>query len=256
MLFFYALVIIRLRTVRTNPLNAGLASGNIKVSFGKEGNGVKKKIKGMLLSDRFVIILGLVLVPLISFIFISVSEESPLYTSISRIAWVHGRWLSTFLWALAVMGSVTWLTYRTVNIGPLPERSKRVYMLCQGVNILLVFVGCIIFPAKESVEAVRLVNYIHDYLTIFAWATYGIGLFAYSLMLRRYDRFLGFLGVGLMSFITLSSVFFVKQVIDPTTYVGASAVSEVYIINALFIYLVVMYVAERYSHLLHSEAKT
>ena len=207
---------------------------------------MKEKIKGIIVSDRFVIILGLVIVPLVSFIFIGISEESPLYTSISRIAWVHGRWLSTFVWALVVMSSVMWLTYRTVKIGPLSERAKRVYMFTQGVNIVLVFVGCILFPAKEGVEAVRLVNYIHDYLTIFAWAMYGIGLFAYSLILRRYDRFLGFLGLGLMSFIVLSSVFFIKQVIDPTTYVGASAVSEVYIINALFIYLVVMYVAERY----------
>lgn len=207
---------------------------------------MKEKIKGIIISDRFVIILGLVIVPLVSFIFIGISEESPLYTSISRIAWVHGRWLSTFVWAIVVMSSVMWLTYRTVKIGPLSERAKRVYMLTQGVNIVLVFVGCILFPAKEGVEAVRLVNYIHDYLTILAWAMYGIGLFAYSLILRRYDRFLGFLGLGLMSFIVLSSVFFIKQVIDPTTYVGASAVSEVYIINALFIYLVVMYVAERY----------
>ena len=59
---------------------------------------MKKKLKRIIYSDRFVVLLGLVIVPLISFIFIGVSEESPLYTSISRIAWVHGRWLSTFVW--------------------------------------------------------------------------------------------------------------------------------------------------------------
>ena len=205
---------------------------------------MKKKLKRILYSDRFVILLGLVIVPLISYIFISVSEESPLYTSISRIAWVHGRWFSTFLWSLTVMSAVLWLTYLVVQRCPLTDRSKRIYMLCQSVNILLVFIGCIIFPAKAGVDTVKLVNYIHDYLTIGAWAMYGIGLVFYSIAVWRKDPFLGFLGICLMSFIVLSSVFFIRQVIDPTSYVGASAVSEVYIINALFIFLVVTYVAQ------------
>ena len=214
---------------------------------------MKEKIKRVVFSDRFVIILGLVVVPLISFIFIGISGESPLYTSISRIAWVHGRWLSTFVWALTVMGAVLLLTYRMVSIGPLSDRSKRVYLICQSINIFLVFIGCIIFPAKEGTELIKLVNYVHDYLTIGAWALYGIGLLVYSMLVKRKDSFLGFLGICLMSFIILSSVFFIRQVVDPTSYVGASAVSEVYIINALFIYLVVMYVAEELRNNEHTE---
>lgn len=206
---------------------------------------MKKKLKRILYSDRFAILLGLVIVPIISFIFISVSEESPLYTSISRIAWVHGKWFSTFTWSVIVMSAISWLTYLVVNSGPLGARSKRIFMICQSINILLVFVGCILFPAKAGMESVKFVNYIHDYLTIGAWAMYGIGLIFYSIAVRRKDSFLGFLGICLMSFIVLSSVFFIRQVIDPASYVGASAVSEVYIINALFIYLVVMYVAQK-----------
>ena len=206
---------------------------------------MKGRIKRMLYSDRFVVILGLIIVPLISFILITVSDESPLYTSISRIAWVHGEWLATFVWALTVMLAVIWITYRMVWCGPLNGREKRAYLLWQSVNIVLVFVGCIIFPAKGGDELVTFFNYVHDYLTIAAWAMYGIGLLVYSLLLRRSDRFLGFFGVGLMSFIILSSAFFIKRVIDPESYVGASAVSEVYVINSLFIYLVVMYIAER-----------
>ena len=208
---------------------------------------VKDNLKKILYSDRFVIILGLIVVPIFSFILITVSEESPLYTSISRIAWVHGKWFATFVWALIVMGAVTWITYRMVFVGPLSERSKKIFLLCQSVNIALVFIGCIIFPAKDGTELVRLVNYLHDYLTIAAWAMYGIGLLVYSFMLKKHDAFLGFLGVGLMSFVILSSSFFINNVIDPSSYVGASAVSEVYIINSLFIYLVVMYVAEKLS---------
>ena len=208
---------------------------------------MKNRIKKILYSDRFVIILGLIIVPLISFMLITISEESPLYTSISRIAWVHGEWLATFVWATVVMLAIAWLTYRMVDVGPLPERSKNIFLICQSVNIVLVFLGCVIFPAKDGTELVRFVNYLHDYLTIAAWALYGIGLFVYSILLLRHDRFLGFLGVGLMSFVIFSSFFFISRVVDPTSYVGASAVSEVYIINSLFIYLVVTYTAERFT---------
>ena len=206
---------------------------------------MKDKIRRLLYSDRFIIILGLIVVPLFSFVLITVSEESPLYTSISRIAWVHDKWFATFIWALVLMCAVLWITYRMVDIGPLSIKAKRTFLFAQSVNIILVFVGCILFPAKDGTELVRLVNYLHDYLTIAAWAFYGIGLLVYSFMLKRYDRYLGFLGVGLMSFIIFSSAFFISRVVDPTSYVGASAVSEVYIINSLFIYLVVMYVTER-----------
>ncbi len=210
---------------------------------------MKGKIRKMLYSDRFVIVLGLVIVPFLSFMLITVSEESPLYTSISRIAWIHGKWFATFMWALIVMGAVIWLTYRTIEEGPLNERIKMSLIFYQTLNIILVFIGCIIFPAKGSAEIVKFVNYVHDYLTIIAWVLYGIGLFVYSVLLRRYDRFLGFVGIGLMSFIIISSAFFIYQVIDPSSYVGASAVSEVYIINSLFIYLVVMYLLERIKHI-------
>lgn len=203
------------------------------------------RIKKILYSDRFVIILGLIIVPIASFILISISEESPLYTSISRIAWIHGEWFATFVWALVLMSAITWITYRMVEIGPLNGRTKKIYVLCQTVNILLVFIGCLVFPAKDGIEFVKFANYIHDYLTIVAWALYGIGLMVYSIHLRRYDKFLGFLGIGLMSFVIFSSMFFISRVVDPESYVGASAVSEVYIINSLLIYLVVMYVVER-----------
>ncbi len=206
---------------------------------------MKEKIRKIIYSTRFIIILGLIIVPISSFILITVSNESPLYTSISRIAWINGHWFATFVWAVIIMLSITWITYRMTEIGPLDTKNKRIFETYQLMNIILVFIGCVIFPAKPNPESAKFIHYIHDYLTIFAWVLYGIGLISYSLLIRKKDKLLGFLGLGLMSFIVFSSLFFVKRVIDPTSYVGASAVSEVYIINSLFIYLVVMYVAEK-----------
>lgn len=198
----------------------------------------------MIKKTEFIVLLGLVFVPAISFLFITISPESPLYTSISRIAWVHDRWLSTFLWATVVMGTIVWLTYKLIKIGPMEERSKRIFFIIQLISICLVFVGCLLFPAKPNPETVKFVHYMHDYLTAIAWAMYGIGLIVYSIIIGRKNKFLGFMGCSIMVFVVFSSLFFLRQVIDPTTYVGASAVSEVYIINSLLIYLVVMYVLE------------
>ena len=210
----------------------------------RKGRKMREKLKKITHSTEFIIVLGLVFVPIISFIFIMISPESPLYTSISRIAWVHGHWFTTCMWAVVVMGVILWLTYRMVAIGPLADRAKKTFFFCQAINICLVFVGCIIFPAKPNADSVVFINYMHDYLTAAAWLMYGIGLIIYSLMIGKKDRFLGFMGCSIMTFVVWSSVFFLRRVIDPASYVGASAVSEVYIINSLLIYLVVMYVLE------------
>lgn len=219
----------------------------------KESKKMKNKLLKTIHSTEFIALIGLVILPIISFIFIMTSPESPLYTSISRIAWVHGRWFSTFVWAALVMGAIVWLTYRMIKIGPLAERSKRIFFITQLISICLVFVGCLIFPAKANAETVKFANYMHDYLTAIAWAFYGIGLILYSVLIGRKNRFLGFMGCSIMTFVVWSSLFFLKQVIDPTSYVGASAVSEVYIINSLLIYLVVMYVLEE---LINKQSKT
>ena len=208
---------------------------------------MKERIKKLLNSDTLMLIIGFVVVPICSFVLISVSEESPLYTSISRIAWVHGHWFKTFLWALIVMGAVVWLTYRLVETGPLSEKSKKGYFFGQFINILMVFLGCIVFPAKASSDIVKFVNYVHDYLTIVAWALYAVGLLVYSVIIRKKEKFISSLGIYLMIYIIFSSLFFISNVIDPTSYVGASAVSEVYIINSIVIYLMVMCIAQRYT---------
>jgi hypothetical protein len=203
-----------------------------------------KKLKNILNSTEFAVVLGLIVVPIISFIFILMSPESPLYTSISRIAWVHDRWMLTCIWAIVVMLSMVWITYRLVITSPVSEGAKRVVFSSQFVNICLVFVGCLIFPAKPSADSVNFVNIMHDYLTAIAWLMYGIWLIIYSVLLGRKNKFLGFMGCSLMTFVVWSSVFFLRRVVHPDSYVGASAVSEVYIINSLLIYLVVMLVLQ------------
>lgn len=209
---------------------------------------MKNRIKTVTRSPQFVLIMGLVVVPLLSFMLITLGPESPLYTSISRLAWFHNYWLATFIWAAVVLSVILALTYRMAVTGPLAPRTRRRFLIFQIVNILLVFTGCLMFPAKDGTEVPRLVNYLHDYLTVAAWALYALGLLIYSLLVRRKDKFLGFLGICLMAFTILSSYFFVMNVIDPTSYVGASAVSEVYIINSLTIYLLVMYIAQLYAN--------
>ena len=201
-------------------------------------------MRKILKSREFVIVVGLVIVPIISFLFIVDVPESPLYTSISRIAWVHGRWYATFIWAITVMSAIIFITYKMIKAGPMDLTGKHIFFIIQTVNICLVFIGCLIFPAKSDADTVTIANYLHDYLTAIAWTCYGVGLIIYSIVIGRKNRFLGFMGCSIMAFVVWSSLFFLRRVIDPTSYVGASAVSEVYIINSLLIYLVIMYVLE------------
>ena len=119
---------------------------------------MKEKIRLILYSTRFIIILGLIIVPIFSFILISISNESPLYTSISRIAWINGHWFATFIWAVVIMVSITWITYRMAEIGPLDDKNKRLFEFYQLINIILVFIGCIIFPAKPDPERAQFVQ--------------------------------------------------------------------------------------------------
>ena len=207
---------------------------------------MKHKICKLLNSAEVIIILGLVIIPIISFLFITISPESPSYTSISRIAWIQGRWLSTFIWAAVVMSAVWWITYCMINNGPLSTKSKRILLIYQTINIASVFIGCILFPAKADLQTIGFINYLHDLLTVSAWALYGIGLIAYSILLGRKNEFLGFISGALLTFVIWTSLFFIRQVVDPTSYVGASAVSEVYTINSFLIYLVVIYLMQRY----------
>lgn len=214
---------------------------------------MRNKLCSVLASKTFLILLGFGFLPFLSFLLISISEESPLYTSISRIAWIHGFWGATFIWAVAIMGGITWLTRCMVYTSPLRERTKHCFFAMQLVHIALVFIGCLFFPSKPGEAFEHFGHLIHDYLTVVAWFLYVIGLVAYSLLLRKKDRLLGTLGIGLMAYILLSSIFYLVNVIDPGSYVGASAVSEVHIINNLLIYLVVMYLAQDYTNRLKGE---
>jgi len=157
---------------------------------------------------------------------------------------------------MIVMISNLFMTYKTFSISPLSDRTKGILTACQFVNIGLVFIGCLAFPAKTGDGETLLINHLHDIVTISAWVLYGIGLIVFSFLLHKKDRFLGLLGMGLMFFTVFSSVFFVRRVIHPDSYVGASAISEVHIINSLFIFLTVMYVAEDYARREASTAHT
>jgi len=207
---------------------------------------MKNKLKTAMESMEFAILAGLVAVPLLSFAFIQISTESPLYTSISRIIWVHGHWVAALIWSLLVMGVIAYLTHRLLCTSPLTAKQQRAFKVYLFIHIVLVFVGCMLFPAKQSLQCITFFNYMHDYLTAAAWVGYIVGLLVYSWKLRKADRFLGIFSLGLISFVICSASFFLRWVIDPASYVGASAVSEVYIINSLLIYLVVMYVMQGY----------
>lgn len=209
---------------------------------------MKKQIKNIIFSDIFLLINGLIVVPFLSFAFLSLSPESPLYTSISRIAWVHNLWFATFVWAILVMGVIILLTCSLARTGITETRTRSIFLTWQIISTIFTFVGCIMFPAKSGPDNIIFANYIHDYLTAIAWGMYVIGLVVYSIYIRKQNTLLGTIALGLIGYIIVTSIFFLIRVVDPSSYVGASAVSEVYIINILLLYLVVMNVLQNRMH--------
>lgn len=188
-------------------------------------------------SLQFAAIWVLIVVPLLSLLFITVSGESPLYTSISRIAWVSGHRLFMLGWSLVVLFPMVCLTGKVIRTSRIPPRRQRRLQITAIANILISFVGGVFVPAKSSALDITFFGALHDLMTAVGWLSFGLVLTAYSICLFPVDRVQAVLALSFMVFIWLTGLFFIFYVIDPGTYCGSSAITQVYIINMLDLFL-------------------
>ncbi|HRX14534.1 MAG TPA: hypothetical protein P5087_05935 [Eubacteriales bacterium] len=198
---------------------------------------MKKNIGELFNSLEFSAIWVLVVVPALSLILISISGESPLYTSLSRIAWVSGYRLFMLFWSLIIIFPMVCLTIKVFRESPISEKNKKGLTIVAIVNIIVSFVSGLIIPAKNGVDPTTFWGKMHDILTALGWLSYGIALTAFSITLTVKDRTRGIVDMAFMAFIWLTGIFFIFKVIDENTYCGASAITQVYIINMLNIFL-------------------
>ena len=179
----------------------------------------------------------LIIVPILSLAFILVADESPLYTSISRIGWVHNHRLFMLLWSITVLAPMVSLTSKVVSQSPLTEGRKRALYAVAVCNILVSFVAGVLVPAKSGAGEVSFFGVVHDLLTSVGWLSFGVVLTVFALSLFRFDRLEATVATSFMAFIWITGIFFIFYVVDESSYCGASAVTQVYIINMLDLFL-------------------
>lgn len=188
-------------------------------------------------SIRFSTVWVLIIVPLLSIAFITVSGESPLYTSISRIAWVKGHRIFMIIWSLIVLFPMVCLTRKVISESRLSEKRKSLLNTIAIANILLSFTCGVFVPAKNGVDAITIWGAIHDCFTALGWLSFAIVLTIYAFSLRRFSQTQATISISFMGFIWITGLFFIFYVIDPNTYCGTSAITQVYIINMLDMFL-------------------
>lgn len=179
----------------------------------------------------------MIVVPLLSIAFITVSEESPLYASISRIAWVDGHNAFMLVWSLIVLLPMVCLTQKVISASGLEEKRKRFLKIFALANVLLAFVSGVFVPAKNGVDAITVWGAMHDCFTGLGWLSFAIVLTVFSCSLLHCDKTQGTIASSFMAFIWITGLFFIFHVIDPNTYCGTSAITQVYIINMIDLFL-------------------
>lgn len=188
-------------------------------------------------SIKFSALWVLLVVPLLSVLFITASGESPLYTSLSRLAWVSGHWWFMLVWSTIVLFALVCMTVKVVRASGLGQKQVRVLSITAVCNILLAFVSGVFLPAKSSAEILTVWAFLHDNFTALGWLSFGITLTIFAVLLRRVDKTQATIALAFMAFVWITGVFAIFYVIDPQTYCGSSSVSQVYIINMFNIFL-------------------
>ena len=187
----------------------------------------------------FTVVWILVVVPFLSLLFITVSGESPLYTSISRIAWVFEHRAFMFIWSLVVLFPMVCMTNKVIKNSNLDNKSKKSLYLIAIINIIISFVAGVLFPAKSGPDDLTLWGILHDLLTAIGWLAYGIVLTIFSIKLFKVDKLQATISSCFMFFLWWTGLFFIFYVVDENTYCGTSAVTQMYIINMLNIFLLI-----------------
>lgn len=193
----------------------------------------------------FTVIWILVIVPFLSLLFITVSGESPLYTSISRIAWVGHHRIFMIIWSLVVLFPMVCMTNNVIKNSKLNNKRKSALYLIAIVNIIISFVAGVLVPAKSSANDINFWGILHDLLTAIGWLAYGVVLTIFSFSLFKVDKLHATISICFMFFLWCTGLFFIFYVIDENTYCGTSAVTQMYIINMLNIFLLINDIFQR-----------
>lgn len=191
--------------------------------------------------------LTFLIVPLISAIFASSDEESPVFTSISRLGWITGHKAFMYIWGAIIfvpMGYTMWYAMKYADFHPVLKQLFKWFTISFLVTI---FVGALI-PAHDP--GPDLSNPLprgpmalaHDHMSrIGMFGLLGVEM-AYCIVAFIYKKWEHATLMSLLvAFLIGSGVYCFVEVKDPTSYCGVSAATQIYAFCVMFIVIFIIY---------------
>ena len=190
----------------------------------------EKRAKKLCVLALFTFILS----PIFAWGSVALSKETAVYASLSRMIWYSGSAVGIFLAMLVLFIPMLIAFYSAIKMSDLNKLQKRICQIFMILSCATLYVGAMKL-APSNGETMTIENVWHGILSFSGIFMIFITYSLYAIFLHRHDR----IGTGLLSaflwFTLLSGAFSVVNIHDKSSYVTASAVSELYVLAMLSI---------------------
>ena len=194
-----------------------------------ENNSVtKKRAKKLCVLALFTFILS----PIFAWGSVELSKETAVYASLSRMIWYSGSAIGIFLAMLVLFIPMLIAFYSAVKMSDFTKLQKRVCQIFMILSCATLYIGALKM-APSNGETMTIENVWHGILSFSGILMIFITYSLYAIFLHRHDRDGSGLLTAFLWFILISGAFSVVNIHDKSSYVTASAVSELYILSML-----------------------
>ncbi len=176
-----------------------------------------------------------VLAPLASWWSVLSSEDTAVYASLSRMMWFSGNnWF--ILIAMGILFIPEMIAYFLAHDISGLRRNEIIH--CRAMSVaacVILFVGAFLLEPGNGITKNTFVNVMHGLLSFIGLLLLLVSYAFYSIYLRRIDRGAADLLLLLLIFSLITGAFAAFNVYDDRSYVGASAVTELYYMTTMSI---------------------
>ena len=184
--------------------------------------------------------------PLIAMCFASSGDESPLFTSISRLGWITGHKALMYFWGATLLVPMTYTMWYAMEYAEINKVGRQLVKWCTIAFATIVFVGSLIpahDPGEDFSNTVRdSMALAHDHMSrigMFGIVGVLLGYCVFAFIAKKWEHATMMTLFSL--FIIGSGVYAFIEVKDATTYCGVSAVTQIYAFGMMLIFMFVTY---------------
>jgi len=182
-----------------------------------------------------VLILGaltFIISPLASWLSVIASDETAVFASLSRFIWYSGSAIRIFIAMLVLFVPMLAAFFRTLRIGSLTKIRQ---LLCRTgilISCAVLYIGAMELMPSDG-NTMTGVNIWHGILSFGGMLLVFLTYCLYTVFLYPHDKEGAVFLAGFLIFTLVTSAFAVLNVFDDSSYVIASAVSELYVLTML-----------------------